>query len=158
MMGAGNHIDPYWNLYRQHTNNKYVIDDILNKMYIGELRKKDHKTRMTKNNDDDNNNNIIHDDDDDELVGINRMIVPFIACGDLNGFDSDQSYPLNITNDNDGKQKVSYHEAVQQPINPPYQEYLNLKAGKASLEVTLRSSVVDDDCNTVSIKKKKRKK
>ena len=121
-------------------------------------RKKDHKTRMTKNNDDDNNNNTIHDDDDDELVGINRMIVPFIACGDLNGFDSDQSYPLNITNDNDGKQKVSYHEAVQQPINPPYQEYLNLKAGKASLEVTLRSSVVDDDCNTGSIKKKKRKK
>ena len=121
-------------------------------------RKKDHKTRMTKNNDDNNNNNTIHDDDDDELVGINRMIVPFIACGDLNGFDSDQSYPLNITNDNDGKQKVSYHEAVQQPINPPYQEYLNLKAGKASLEVTLRSSVVDDDCNTGSIKKKKRKK
>ena len=30
------------------------------------------------------------------LVGIERVIVPFLACGDLSGFDSDQSYPLNL--------------------------------------------------------------
>ena len=71
---------------------------------------------------------------------------------------SHHDYEVDEHEDNDGNKKVSYHEAVQQPINPPYQEYLNLKAGKASLEVTLRSSVVDDDCNTGSIKKKKRKK
>lgn len=30
------------------------------------------------------------------LVGVERIIVPFLACGDLSGFDSDQSYPLNM--------------------------------------------------------------
>lgn len=33
----------------------------------------------------------------DQLVGINREIVPFLACGDLNGFDSDRTYPLTVT-------------------------------------------------------------
>ena len=35
---------------------------------------------------------------DNELLGVNRVIVPFIACGDLNGFDSDMSYPLKVYN------------------------------------------------------------
>lgn len=30
------------------------------------------------------------------LTGPNRAIVPFLACGDLSGLDSDQSYPLEI--------------------------------------------------------------
>lgn len=30
------------------------------------------------------------------LVGVERVIVPFLACGDLSGFDSDQSYPLHL--------------------------------------------------------------
>ncbi len=35
----------------------------------------------------------------DELEGSNRIIVPFIACGDLNTqFDSDKTYPLIIGN------------------------------------------------------------
>ena len=29
------------------------------------------------------------------LTGANRVIVPFVACGDLSGFDADQSYPLS---------------------------------------------------------------
>lgn len=29
-------------------------------------------------------------------VGTGRAIVPFMACGDLSGFDSDQSYPLKL--------------------------------------------------------------
>lgn len=28
--------------------------------------------------------------------GPNRCIVPFIACGDLSGFDSDKTYPLQV--------------------------------------------------------------
>ena len=31
-----------------------------------------------------------------ELEGINRVIVPFIACGDLSAYDSDKSYPLQV--------------------------------------------------------------
>ena len=30
------------------------------------------------------------------LVGVERVIVPFLACGDLSGFDSDQAYPLDM--------------------------------------------------------------
>jgi hypothetical protein len=29
-------------------------------------------------------------------LGSNRVLVPFVACGDLNGFDSDQNYPLEV--------------------------------------------------------------
>ena len=32
--------------------------------------------------------------DYNELTGLNRTIVPFLACGDLSGYDADQSYPL----------------------------------------------------------------
>ena len=31
------------------------------------------------------------------LAGEDRVIAPFVACGDLSGFDSDQSYPLALT-------------------------------------------------------------
>jgi hypothetical protein len=31
---------------------------------------------------------------DNEFLGLNRAIVPFVACGDLDGYDADQSYPL----------------------------------------------------------------
>ena len=68
-----------------------------------------------------------------ELVGINRMIVPFLACGDLSGFDSDQSYPLPNSNPRLSSSEQSliddykYHEPAQKPINPPYQEYLDRK-------------------------------
>ena len=31
------------------------------------------------------------------LEGPNRVIVPFLACGDLSGFDSDMTYPLEVT-------------------------------------------------------------
>lgn len=29
-------------------------------------------------------------------LGSNRVLVPFLACGDLSGFDSDQNYPLEV--------------------------------------------------------------
>ena len=32
-----------------------------------------------------------------ELEGINRVIVPFIACGDLSAYDSDMTYPLQVS-------------------------------------------------------------
>ena len=31
-----------------------------------------------------------------EMTGINRIIVPFVACGDLRGYDSDQNYPIDV--------------------------------------------------------------
>eukprot|EP00163_Fabomonas_tropica_P016621 TRINITY_DN29731_c0_g1_i1.p1 TRINITY_DN29731_c0_g1~~TRINITY_DN29731_c0_g1_i1.p1 ORF type:complete len:294 (+),score=58.87 TRINITY_DN29731_c0_g1_i1:223-1104(+) len=51
-----------------------------------------------------------------ELTGINRVIVPFVACGDLSGFDSDMSYPLE-----EGAEVLA---PVQPPTDPPYKAAL----------------------------------
>ncbi|KAJ3155399.1 putative tRNA (cytidine(32)/guanosine(34)-2'-O)-methyltransferase [Geranomyces michiganensis] len=61
-----------------------------------------------------------------ELVGVNRVVVPFVACGDLNGFDSDQTYPLG----NEKGEEYNVLEPVQAPIRPPYQTYLDMKKRK----------------------------
>ena len=55
------------------------------------------------------------------MTGPNRVIVPFVACGDLSGFDSDSTYDI--------KKDTEYHALtpVQPPINPPYQQALELK-------------------------------
>lgn len=54
----------------------------------------------------------------DELEGSTRVIVPFVACGDLNtAFDSDKTYPLCI----DGKE-YNFYTPLVQPINPPYEK------------------------------------
>ncbi len=94
-----------------------------------------------------------------ELVGINRVIVPFLACGDLSGFDSDQSYPLLFptqaarnASESSGV-NYSFHEPAQKPINPPYKEYLDRKAGKANLQMTI--SYDEEEGKKAKIGKKK---
>lgn len=37
------------------------------------------------------------DVDWNSLEGVNRVIVPFLACGDLSAYDSDRTYPLQVT-------------------------------------------------------------
>ena len=34
--------------------------------------------------------------DGNPKTGISRVIVPFVACGDLSGYDSDRTYPLQL--------------------------------------------------------------
>ena len=41
MLSAGKSIEPYWNIYKQHTNNPDIINDILNPMKIGVLKNYD---------------------------------------------------------------------------------------------------------------------
>lgn len=40
---------------------------------------------------------LLADMDFNLLVGPNRIIVPFLACGDLSAYDSDQTYDLVCT-------------------------------------------------------------
>jgi len=54
-----------------------------------------------------------------QLLGPNRVIVPFIACGDLKGFDSDGTYSL--------EEGYSYRGPNAPPINPPYKSALDMK-------------------------------
>ena len=65
----------------------------------------------------------VYSEDCPERTEVERQVVPFLACGDLSGFDSDRSYPLV----GEGEQEYTYHEPVQKPIHPPYLEYLELK-------------------------------
>lgn len=60
------------------------------------------------------------------MTGLNRVIVPFVACGDLRGYDSDKNYPLQV-----GDDAYEYHEPVQKPINPPYKTFLESKKAQA---------------------------
>jgi hypothetical protein len=32
-----------------------------------------------------------------QLTGANRIIVPFLACGDLSAYDADTTYPLDVS-------------------------------------------------------------
>ncbi|KAG0225696.1 putative tRNA (cytidine(32)/guanosine(34)-2'-O)-methyltransferase [Actinomortierella wolfii] len=47
----------------------------------------------------------------------NRTIVPFIACGDLSGFDSDMTYPLETST---GSEEYKFIAPIQMPITAPY--------------------------------------
>jgi len=57
--------------------------------------------------------------DFDELEGINRVIVPFLACGDLSAYDSDRTYNLD--------ESYTYKPPTQGPISPPYEKAQQLK-------------------------------
>ena len=68
-----------------------------------------------------------------DLLGPAALVVPFVACGDLNGYDADKSYPLELDqpsaeggNGEDGADKgyqYVYHPPVQPPIHPNYYTY-----------------------------------
>lgn len=76
---------------------------------------------------------------DNELVGPSSLVVPFVACGDLNGFDADKSYPLQLS---DSGEEYKYKDPIQPPINPNYQTSLRLTkhgVAKAASEETVDS-------------------
>jgi len=61
----------------------------------------------------------------DNLVGTNRVIVPFMACGDLSGFDADQSYSLSDAATGAGE-AYTYRAPTQLPINPSYKTAVDM--------------------------------
>jgi len=58
-----------------------------------------------------------------DLLGENQCVVPFVACGDLTGFDPDKSYPLEM----EDSTPYQLLEPVQKPIRPAYHSYLDKK-------------------------------
>uniref|UniRef100_A0A6Q2YQ99 Putative tRNA (cytidine(32)/guanosine(34)-2'-O)-methyltransferase n=1 Tax=Esox lucius TaxID=8010 RepID=A0A6Q2YQ99_ESOLU len=64
-----------------------------------------------------------YDVDFNQLEGPNRIIVPFLACGDLSAFDSDRTYPLQL----DASEEYHYTPPTQPPIQPPYQQACHLR-------------------------------
>eukprot|EP00903_Cladosiphon_okamuranus_P013354 g12446.t1 len=68
-----------------------------------------------------------------ERLGPANLVVPFVACGDLSGFDADKSYPLETDEGGDGQRSGSggYKRIppAQMPIRPPHETYRMRKAG-----------------------------
>ncbi|KAF4401529.1 hypothetical protein G4B88_001723 [Cannabis sativa] len=58
------------------------------------------------------------------LEGPNKVYIPFLACGDLSGYDSDRSYPLPKVAEGTTYQSL---DPVQPPIAPPYKRALEMK-------------------------------
>ncbi|KAF6153527.1 hypothetical protein GIB67_027394 [Kingdonia uniflora] len=58
------------------------------------------------------------------LEGPNKVYIPFLACGDLSGYDSDRSYPLPTVAEGCSYQSL---DPVQPPIAPPYKRALEMK-------------------------------
>lgn len=86
-----------------------------------------------------------YDLDFNNLEGPNRIIVPFLACGDLSGFDSDMTYPLQLPEG----EKYTYHAPTQSPINPPYKEACELrKSDKLSKPTTTATASSSSSATT----------
>lgn len=77
-----------------------------------------------------------------DLMGPSALVVPFVACGDLSGYDADKSYPLDLredqrcnkqldqsnnnsssSNKDDADYVYQYRTPVQPPIHPNYHTY-----------------------------------
>lgn len=76
------------------------------------------------------------------------MYIPFLACGDLTGYDSDRSYPLPKV---DGGTYQSL-DPVQPPIAPPYKRALELKKASSQGLRELENLSLDSwSCNALFI-------
>lgn len=69
------------------------------------------------------------DDDSDccsaWFEGPNKVYIPFLACGDLSGYDADQSYPLPKSAESGSPYETL--NPVQPPIAPPYKTAIELE-------------------------------
>ena len=75
------------------------------------------------------------------LEGVNRVVVPFVVCGDLNCFDSDKNYSLDELKDREYKQM----DATQAPIHPPYEAALKMKRTGQSGAANFIDDVIIED-------------
>jgi len=66
-----------------------------------------------------------YDDEASALDGSNQVVVPFVACGDLSGFDADQSYPLQL----EGEAPYEHRPPVAAPLSASYIDAVRKKRG-----------------------------
>ncbi|CAG9536598.1 unnamed protein product [Cercopithifilaria johnstoni] len=70
-----------------------------------------------------------YDAEVNSLSGPNRLLVPFLACGDLSGWDSDRTYELELPNFSGEaeRERYQYRSVVQPPTEPAYKKACVLK-------------------------------
>ncbi|XP_042634896.1 putative tRNA (cytidine(32)/guanosine(34)-2'-O)-methyltransferase [Cyprinus carpio] len=88
-----------------------------------------------------------YDIDFNQLEGPNRIIVPFLACGDLSAFDSDRTYPLQL----DSSKEYQYLPPTQPPIRPPYQQACQLRKNNLLAKEDSPSGALDDSLSALDL-------
>ncbi|TRY97928.1 hypothetical protein DNTS_034149 [Danionella cerebrum] len=88
-----------------------------------------------------------YDVDFNQLEGPNRIIVPFLACGDLSAFDSDRTYPLQL----DSSKEYQYLPPTQPPIRPPYQQACELRKNNLLAKEDSPSGSLDHALTTLHL-------
>ncbi|XP_052444969.1 putative tRNA (cytidine(32)/guanosine(34)-2'-O)-methyltransferase [Carassius gibelio] len=88
-----------------------------------------------------------YDVDFNQLEGPNRIIVPFLACGDLSAFDSDRTYPLQL----DSSKEYQYLPPTQPPIRPPYQQACQLRKNNLLAKEDSASGALDDSLSALDL-------
>ncbi|KHN74719.1 Putative tRNA (cytidine(32)/guanosine(34)-2'-O)-methyltransferase [Toxocara canis] len=70
-----------------------------------------------------------YDETVNSLQGANRVLVPFVACGDLSGWDSDRTYDLELPAlyGTFERQRYVYTPVVQPPTEPAYKKACELR-------------------------------
>ncbi|MFH4981184.1 hypothetical protein AB6A40_007893 [Gnathostoma spinigerum] len=70
-----------------------------------------------------------YDEAVNSLQGVNRILVPFVACGDLSGWDSDRTYSLElpVLMNTSERQRYEYKPVVQPPTEPAYKKACQLR-------------------------------
>eukprot|EP00281_Chroomonas_sp_CCMP1168_P033162 CAMPEP_0206244848 /NCGR_PEP_ID=MMETSP0047_2-20121206/18382_1 /ASSEMBLY_ACC=CAM_ASM_000192 /TAXON_ID=195065 /ORGANISM="Chroomonas mesostigmatica_cf, Strain CCMP1168" /LENGTH=314 /DNA_ID=CAMNT_0053670107 /DNA_START=23 /DNA_END=967 /DNA_ORIENTATION=+ len=66
----------------------------------------------------------------DLKYGDRPYIAPFVACGDLSGYDADTVYPVEEESVDEEGAAYARRAPVQPPINPPYKAALDARRGK----------------------------
>ena len=82
---------------------------------------------------------------------MNRVVVPFLACGDLSAYDSDKTY--DVPESDNGATYISL-PPTQAPINPPYELACKLKKNNllAKLKQDVYTNTETPKCDSKSCK------
>lgn len=75
-----------------------------------------------------------------QLEGINKVVVPFVVCGDLNYFDADKNYSLDELEGREYKQL----DPTQAPIHPPYETAVNMKKSGQACTPLIDDVIIDE--------------
>ncbi|XP_016136456.1 putative tRNA (cytidine(32)/guanosine(34)-2'-O)-methyltransferase isoform X1 [Sinocyclocheilus grahami] len=94
-----------------------------------------------------NTKKVLSNVDFNQLEGPNRIIVPFLACGDLSAFDSDRTYPLQL----DSSKEYQYLPPTQPPIRPPYQQACQLRKNNLLAKEDSPSGALDDSLSALDL-------
>ncbi|VDN06614.1 unnamed protein product [Thelazia callipaeda] len=99
-----------------------------------------------------------YDAEVNSLVGPNRLLVPFLACGDLSGWDSDRTYKLELPNisGKSEQERYVYRPVVQPPTDPAYKKACALKKIGKLAKPEIADPFMKYDISTWKTTKKKK--